>query len=78
MDPRIVDAYTTSLSEQIKYHKLDEKIKTMFSKAQDGKWYGTDTATHKSMDKILTEAMLHSERTSTRKFSDTFTWSHLH
>jgi hypothetical protein len=73
--PRMVDTYTTTLKQQIEYHKIEEKLECLYQAALNEHWDSNKTAEYESIDRLITEAMLHSERSITRKVSTTYHWS---
>jgi len=69
-----VDQYIATLVKQLNYHKVINKS-DLLKAADDGTWTNEDTIRHERLDKIITEAMLHAERSVSKKISLTYHWS---
>jgi hypothetical protein len=74
-DPRKVDDYITFRCKQVEYHKLEEKIHTLNTIADSGKWTPSLTLEYEKIDKLLGESMLSGEHNITRKRTPTYDWS---
>jgi hypothetical protein len=61
-DPRIVSAYLHTLTKQLDSHKIFDKVKILQQK-EPHQWEDVDYQTYKKLDAIITESMLHAERT---------------
>jgi hypothetical protein len=75
-DPRIVESYNTILSEQLSYHKIPDKLEILKKQVTEGHWSTADQEEYNKIDQLIMEAMLHAERSSTKKYSGPFVWSH--
>jgi len=76
-DPRVFTKYIDILTHQIQYHRIKEKDNNLYNKAELGKWTADDTRTYNQVEKLLTEAMIHTKKEVSRKYSDTYHWSPL-
>jgi hypothetical protein len=74
-DPEIVANYNTTLQAQLNYHKIPEKLEKLQKIVDEGRWADEHQHEYEKLDKLITEAMLHSERKCSRKVTKTFSWS---
>jgi hypothetical protein len=74
-DPRTVTEYENTLSQQLKYHKLADKIKELYNQAKTQQWTDEVTRNYEKADQLMTESMLAAERRVSRKISTTYAWS---
>jgi hypothetical protein len=74
-DPRIVTKYKDALYEQLSYHKCHEKVQELQQCAQANTWSEYLTLKYQITDTVITEIMIHAERTAGRKYSTKFDWS---
>jgi len=74
-DPTIVEKYVTTLQEQLNYHKIPEKLRKLQEVIDLGQWTEQHKIEYERLDKIITDSMIHAEKTSCRKFTSTFAWS---
>ncbi len=73
-DPRIVGAYLHTLTEQLDSHKIFDKVKILQQK-EPHQWEDADYQTYEKLDAIITESMLHAERTVGACYTKTWEWS---
>jgi hypothetical protein len=74
-DPRLVDQYIATLVAQLNYHKVLEKSSALLKAADANTWTPEDAVEYEKLDKIITEAMIHAERSVSKKISLTYQWS---
>jgi len=74
-DPTIVEKYVTTLQEQLNYHKIPEKLRKLQEVIDLGQWTEQHKIEYERLDKIITDSMIHAEKTSCRKLTSTFSWS---
>jgi hypothetical protein len=74
-DPVIVGTYKETLRVQLAYHKIPEKIEKLQQSIDKEQWTDMHQSEYEKMDKLITEAMLYSERKSSRKVTKKFSWS---
>jgi hypothetical protein len=74
-DPRIVSKYINILQSQITHHKLEEKTHQLYNQAKYGEWSQEAAARYEKIDNLLTEGMLHGEKSVSRKYSKRYHWS---
>jgi hypothetical protein len=74
-DPRIVERYRDHLYEQINYHKILEKHKTLKATSAAGTWTAETTALYQELDDIITRAMITAERKAGTTYSKKYDWS---
>jgi hypothetical protein len=74
-DPRIVESYNTILSEQLSYHKIPSKLEMLQRQVTTGQWTVKDQEEYNKIDQLITEAMLHAERSSMKRYSGPYAWS---
>jgi len=74
-DPRIVSKYINILQHQITHHKLEEKTHQLYNQAKYGEWSQEAAARYEKIDNLLTEGMLHGEKSVSRKYSKRYHWS---
>jgi len=74
-DPQIVEQYCHILHQQLQYHKIPEKIVALRQTLSAGQWTKHNRTSYEKIDKLITEAMLHAERKSRKKYTGTFAWS---
>jgi hypothetical protein len=68
-DPRQVNRYREVLYHQLAYHKVFEKCKALLEIADKTAWSTKSMAQYETLDKIITEAMLHAEVSCSKKFT---------
>jgi len=73
-DPRRIDEYLSTLHAQLHLHKVLTKVNNLHAKASSG-WSDSDLEEYKRLDTLITEAMLYSERATSRRFTKTYEWS---
>ncbi len=74
-DPRIVTKYTSTLYEQLSYHKIWDKEREFKQAANTQEWTSHHTEQYQRTDTIVTEVMLSAERKAGRQYSTRFDWS---
>ncbi len=74
-DPRKVRAYHDTLTKQLTYHNIPNKLDLMDILLHRNEWTDTHTIEYMKVDKIITESMLYAERTITRRCTQTYEWS---
>jgi len=74
-DPRLVTQYIDTLLEQLNYHKIPQKVDDLYNTAQKGKWTEEHTQQYEKLDRLITEAMKHAEKSISKKYSITYQWS---
>ena len=67
-DPRIVNLYNAFLMKQLIYHKIPAKVSQLKQIAEQRKWTSMTTQQYNRIDKLITEAMLHAEKRSCKKY----------
>jgi len=74
-DPDIVQKYTSTLQAQLEYHKIPKKLDALQQVISSGQWSHNHQREYEKIDRLITEAMLHAEKISSRKYTGTFSWS---
>jgi len=74
-DPRLITQYTETLLEQLNYHNILQKADDLFNVVQKGQWTAEHTLQYEKLDKLVTEAMRHAEKSISKKYSTTYQWS---
>jgi hypothetical protein len=74
-DPDIVQKYTSTLQEQLEYHKIPKKLDALQRVISSGQWSHNHQQEYEKIDNLITEAMLHAEKISSKKYTGTFSWS---
>jgi hypothetical protein len=74
-DPRLKNQYRDILHKQLEYHKIYDKVESLQVASATGTWSDAHTQDYQSVDKTITEAMLHAESNTGRKFSTRYEWS---
>jgi hypothetical protein len=74
-DPRVVSKSVKILQSHITYHKLEEKTHQLYNQAKCGEWSQEAATRYEQIDKLLTEGMLHAEKSVSRKYSKKYHWS---
>jgi hypothetical protein len=74
-DPRLVTQYTETLLEQLIYHNILQKADDLYILVQQGQWTAGHTLQYEKLDKLVTEAMRHAEKSISKKYSTTYQWS---
>jgi hypothetical protein len=74
-DPDIVQKYTSTLQAQLEYHKIPKKLEALQRVISSGQWSHDHQQEYEKIDKLITEAMLHAEKISSKKYTGTFSWS---
>jgi hypothetical protein len=74
-DPQIVDKYLEALLKQIKYHKLNDKIATLYRVAEAGEWADQHVQLYEHIDSLMTESMIFAESHSSKSYSKKYSWS---
>jgi hypothetical protein len=74
-DPRIVKKYYASLQKQLAYHKVPDKVAQLQTMAATNPKHHMLPITYNRLDQLITEFMLHTEKTSSKQYSTTFQWS---
>lgn len=75
LDPRIVTQYHDVLKDQLAYHKIPGKVEQLLADSKTNPQNRDIPLQFEKTDKLLTECMLHAERTSSKKFSTRYQWS---
>jgi hypothetical protein len=70
-----VHKYRAKLHTQLQAHNVYKKLDSLQAKAAERTWTDNDTTTYQNLDTIITEAMLHAERTAGRTYTTTYEWS---
>lgn len=74
-DPRLIDQYSSILHDQLRQHKVIEKLEDLQQAIATDTWTEAHTTVYQSLDAIITDSMLHAERVSGKSFSKCFEWS---
>ena len=75
LDPRKVKKYVATFENQISYHKILEKLEVLFTSAGNASWSSDQTKQYTALDRIITESMIHAERSATKVVSKRYDWS---
>lgn len=73
-DPRKVQEYNNAVKEQLKYHRVIEKVRVLKNKAEGNGWSPSDHATYEQLDALTTEIMKHAEKLISKKYTKKFEW----
>jgi hypothetical protein len=74
-DPRKTTKYREILHEQLQYHKVFEKYQDLLQAAQQKLWSPEYTLQYNRLDAAIMEAMLHAERSCSKKYTKIYKWS---
>jgi len=74
-DPRLKNQYRDILHEQLVYHKVYDKVQALQEVSDAGNWTAEHIEEYQKLDKLITEAMLHSERNTGKRVSTRYEWS---
>jgi len=70
-----VEKYNMTLQQQLAYHKIPEKIANLQLAISKNQWNQSYQTQYKRIDVIITQAMLHAEKQSSKKYTGIFSWS---
>jgi hypothetical protein len=73
-DPRRVEEYLSTLHKQLLLHNIPTKVANLHAKASTG-WEPSDYAEYEWLDTLITEAMLHAEKKTSKRYTKTYEWS---
>jgi hypothetical protein len=74
-NPAIVTAYKSTLTKQLTYHKVKDKLLLLTEATTNGTWNHELQVVYEKLDRTITEAMLHAEATSSPPIKKTYEWS---
>ncbi len=74
-NPAIVTAYKSTLTNQLTYHKVKDKLLLLTEATSNGKWNHELQVVYEKLNRTMTEAMLHAEATSSPPIKKTYEWS---
>ena len=75
LDLRKVKKYVATFENQTSYHKILEKLEVLFTSAGNASWSSDQTKQYTALDRIITESMIHAERSATKVVSKRYDWS---
>jgi hypothetical protein len=73
-DPCRVDEYLTTLHKQLLSHNIPTRVANLHAKASTG-WEPSDYVKYERLDTLITEAMLHAEKKTSKRYTKTYEWS---
>jgi hypothetical protein len=72
---QLVIKYKEVLHDQLLYHKVSERIADLETAAQQQSWTAQHTQEYERLDTLITESMLHAERSSGKRYTKRYEWS---
>jgi len=74
-DSKRVTKYREVLHEQLQYHKIPDKLKFLSEAAANKQWTDDCTTQYEVLDAIITQSMLHTEKSCSKRHTKCFKWS---
>jgi hypothetical protein len=74
-DPRKVAKYIKAAIDQMEYHHIYDKVCQLYDKSGSDSWRIDHITDYKKIDKIISESMIHVDRTLLRRTTSKFEWS---
>ncbi len=74
-DPRKVANYLKASVDQLEYHRIYDKVCQLYDMSGSEMWMTDHVTEYEKMDKIISDSMLHVDRTLLRNTTSKFEWS---